>query len=293
MRPHLIGQTHVQRVLEFEGFPAPANLIFPNCTPDVVARGREWLDGRFIARDADALLMSFQSFVVRSRGLVILVDACNGNDKERPGMEYCHKKQFPYLANLAAAGLKPEDIDIVLCTHLHFDHVGWNTRLENGRWVPTFPNAKYLMSKADYDWFASGQVEPPLNIAFNDSVLPIMEHGQAQLIDNTHLISHEIGDGIWLEDAAGHTPGSVVMHCQDKGGGSAVFSGDVLHHPVQLEQLDLHIHGEWDDKKGLAVRRRLIESCADSDTTVFTAHFPTPTSARFHSHKGGFRARFD
>lgn len=293
MRPHLIGQTHVQRVLEFEGFPAPSNLIFPNCTPDVVARGREWLDERFIARDSDALILSFHSFVVRSRGLNILVDTCHGNDKERPAMEYCNRMQSPYLANLAGAGFRPEDIDIVLCTHLHFDHVGWNTKLENGRWVPTFPKAKYLMSKADYDWFAAGKVEPPLDVAFNDSVLPIMESGQAQLIDNRHLISHEIGDGIWLEDASGHTPGSVVMHCQDKTGGRAVFSGDVMHHPVQLEQLDLHIHGEWDDQKGLAVRRKLIESCADSDATVFTAHFPTPTAARFYSHKGGFRARFD
>jgi glyoxylase-like metal-dependent hydrolase (beta-lactamase superfamily II) len=291
MRTHQIGGTQVDRVLEFEGFPAPATLIFPNCTADIVAAGRGWLDERFIGRDADTLMLSFHSFLVRSRGRTILVDTCHGNDKERPGMDYAHHMQTDYLQNLARAGVRPEDIDLVLCTHLHFDHIGWNTKLENGRWVPTFPKAKYLISRADYDWFAAGKVDPVLGCAFNDSVLPVMEAGQVELVDTGHVIAHELGDGIWLEGAPGHTPGSVMLHCQDRHG-HAVFTGDVMHHPIQAAAPHLHIHGEADWEMALGARMRLMEQCADTDTLVFAAHFPTPTAARFVRAGNEFRVKF-
>jgi len=162
----------------------------------------------------------------------ILIDSCLGNDKERPTRPQFHRLRTPYIADLARAGIRVEDVDYVMCTHLHWDHVGWNTRLDNGRWVPTFPNARYVMARREFaHWEAVHQrgEETPHRTAFEDSVLPVVRTGQSVLVDDDYALE----DGLWFEGAPGHTPGNVVIHARSAGA-TAVFMGDVIHHPLQL-----------------------------------------------------------
>ena len=297
MRPRQLGPMRIEKIVEMDGMPIPAELIFPQATPEIMARGRKALDSRFIALDADALVWSFHSYVIRSPGRNILIDTCHGNDKQRPHpVEYAHMLKTDYLGNLGRIGLRPDDIDLVLCTHLHIDHVGWNTRLHNGRWVPTFPRAKYLMTRLDFERFQhAGPTDPDGALgyySFQDSVLPVVAAGQALLVETDHVIERELADGVWLEGAPGHTPGSVLVHARN-GHGHAVFSGDVIHHPIQAVAPSLHVAGEDDPALGRETRRRLLESCADTDTLLLAAHFPAPTATRVVSHADGFRFAFE
>jgi glyoxylase-like metal-dependent hydrolase (beta-lactamase superfamily II) len=297
MRTHQIGEMQIGTVVELDGIPFPASLIFPGATPEIVARGREILDARFILPDQDLLQWSFHSYVVRSRGRNILIDTCHGNDKIRPEpMAYAHMMKTDYLGNLGRAGLRPEDIDLVMCTHLHIDHVGWNTRLSDGKWVPTFPNARYLMTRADYERFEKSSPDDHEGAigyySFHDSVLPVVAAGQADLVETDHVVERELGHGIWMEGAPGHTPGSVVIHAKNAQG-HACFAGDAIHHPIQIADASLHIAGEWDTALASETRHRLLAACADTDTLLMPAHFPTPTAARVLSHADGFRFAFD
>lgn len=292
MKTKQIGDILVHRVVEFENLPLAASSIFMDCRPDMLARGREWLDTRFIAPDSDNIFLSFHSFVIQSGGRNILVDTCHGNHKARDGaMAYYNNLETDYLGNLARYGLKPEDIDVVLCTHLHFDHVGWNTKLENGRWVPTFPNARYLMSKVDFDHFgaATADSHDAMHLpSYQDSVLPVVAAGQVDFVAMDRTGDHDLGPNLWLEAAPGHTLGSVVLHARNESGG-ALFSGDVWHHPLQFAEPSLSIFVEQDVAMGAATRRRLIEGCVDTNTLLMAAHFPSPTAGRVVSHGDGFR----
>ena len=289
-----IGSIAIHSVAELAPLPAAATLIFANSTPELVAQGREWLDQRFIHPTEDQVYIDFHSYVIRTGSRTILVDTCHGNHKQRrPPIDYANDLNTDYLGNLARAGFGPEQIDIVLCTHLHFDHIGWNTRLEDGRWVPTFPNARYLMSKKDYEHFErehlmAGSMEAE---AFKDSVLPVIAAGQADLIDTSHLIERDLGNAVWIEGAPGHTPGLVALHVGSKAG-RAIFSGDVIHHPLQIMEPSLHLPVDWDVALATATRRKLLESCADKDTLLMTAHFPDPTAGRVVTKGDGFRFEF-
>ncbi len=294
MKSKQIGSILIHQVIELGTMPLAPTGIFADCTPDMLARGREWLDHRFIAPDSDLIYLSMHSFVVQSGGRNILIDTCHGNDKQRPGdgpLSYYHQLDTDYLGNLARVGLKPEDIDIVLCTHLHFDHVGWNTRLDNGRWVPTFPNARYLMARVDFDHFrdAAPDGHDAMHIpSFNDSVLPVVAAGQVDFVELDRLGDHDLGPGLSLESAPGHTMGSIVLHARNEHGG-AMFTGDVWHHPLQLAEPSLTIFVEQDVAMGQKTRRRLIDRHADTDTLLMAAHFPAPTAGRIVSHGDGFR----
>ena len=293
-----IGEVEILKVVEMDGMALPADLLFPGVTAEQVARGRKALGSRFVAPDSDALVWSFHSYVVRAGGRNILIDTCHGNDKNRPHpVEYAHMWKTDYLGNLARAGLKPEDIDIVLCTHLHIDHVGWNTRLKDGEWVPTFPNAKYLMTRLDYERYSTiasdeGQEAAVGYWSFQDSVLPVMKAGQAELIETDHVIERELGRGLWLEGAPGHTPGSVLIHAENKQG-HAIFCGDAIHHPIQAVEPSLHVAGEFDTALAMRTRTRVLESCADTSTLLLPAHFPTPSAARVVSSARGPQFAFD
>jgi glyoxylase-like metal-dependent hydrolase (beta-lactamase superfamily II) len=208
-----------------------------------------------------------------------VVDACVGNDKERAVFPQWHHQQSTYLADLAAAGVQVEEVDFVMCTHLHTNHVGWNTRLLDGRWVPTLPNARYIFARHEYRYCeeqmrrdaSSGHPQ-----AFADSVLPVMEAGQAVLVDNDHEIDH----GVWLEPAPGHTPGNVVVNLRS-GEDHAVMSGDVIHHPIQL------VRPEWSSRacEDRALSRQtlcaFIERYADTYTLIAPAHFASPSLGYF------------
>ncbi len=188
----------------------------------------------------------------RRRTTPILVDACIGNDKSFPHRPTWHRKSDSnWMQALKAAGVTVDDIDIVMCTHLHGDHVGWNTRLENGRWVPTFPNAKYLFSKKEYEYWDGIHRETPLD-PMRDSVLPIIDANKAELVTSDYAVD----DHIRLSPTPGHTPDHFAV-CAGRGGDQAVFTGDLIHSPIQARYPDLVMRVDYDQKQASATRRSL------------------------------------
>ncbi len=295
MKPKNIGAITIQRVGEHMSMPLTATRLCGGMSSEIIAHGKKSLDRCFFGDGPDEIVLGFHSFVIQSKGRTILVDTCHGNDKQRQApIDYAGGLKLDYLGNLAQAGLTTDDIDIVLCTHLHFDHVGWNTRLDNGRWVPTFPNAQYLMSKADYTHFEELSRAHPEDMhaaCFDDSILPVVTAGQALLVESNHVIERELAEGLWLEGAPGHTPGSILLHANTPDG-HALFSGDVFHHPIQIIDPSLSSYADEDPAMAAKTRRRIVETYADTDTLLCTAHFPDPTVGRITSHGDEFRFQF-
>ena len=290
MQTTRIGEFEINRVGDYEGpFFAP-NEFFPDFDPAVVTENAALLGPRLIEPGTGRLMFSFHSFVVKTGRHTILIDACIGNDKERPTRPQFHHMRTPYLDDLATLGVKPEEIDYVMCTHLHWDHVGWNTRLQDGNWVPTFPNAKYVMAKKEFDhWqdFHASGVESPHALAFGDSILPVVRTKQALLVGDDYALD----DGLWFEAYPGHTPGNVVIHAKS-GGDRGVFIGDVLHHPLQCLKPEWSTFACTDAVGSRVSRTRLIETFADSDALIMPAHFPAPTCGHIKSHGGAYRFDF-
>ncbi len=274
MKPIELGQMRVHKVHEMES-PVPLLSQLPGVTCDDLARVMRWYQAPDeITGDPDTSMMTYavHSWVIEIGGKTVLVDSCDGNHKNR-SIEAVHQLNTPYLDNLRAAGFAPEDIDLVMCTHLHFDHIGWNTRLENGRWVPTFPRARYLFGKRDYAYFQANPEGEALHYeAFCDSILPVMDAGQGELVDEDMQVMAEIGHGLWLEPAFGHSPGCCTVNAQ-AGGPPAIFWGDVIHHPIQLIRHDLPFAFDSDPAQASQVRRATLERAADSDLMCFPAHF--------------------
>ena len=276
----LIGDIPVARVVEAEGAFAAVDFLLPAFDPAILQTS-PWLKPAFVDEE-NKVMMSFHSYVIRTPDHTIFVDGCVGNDKERPLRPVWHRQQGDFLARLAAAGVQPEEVDVVFCTHLHADHVGWNTQLRNGRWVPTFPNARYLFSKIEYQHWerehraALARGEPaPNHGSFADSVLPVMEAKQADLVAG----DHEIESGLHLEPAPGHTPGGCLLHVRSRGA-HGIFSGDVIHTPVQLADPGLSSRFCSDAALSARTRRALCERIADTPSVLFTGHFPAPSAAR-------------
>jgi len=277
------GPISIQRIVELERLPFEPGRLYPEADAELLQRNRNWLDDRFIDSSGDKLALNMQSFVIRTSRHNILVDPGNGNSKRRPNNVWQHNLNTPYLHTLAAAGFKTTDIDIVLCTHLHSDHVGWNTMLANGQWVPTFPRATYLFCAEDFDILnrrhQADRSPAGASGAFADSVLPIIDARQAKLIEMDHVIEQDGDDGIWLESAPGHSPGHVVVHVK-YGAMHVVLTGDVLHHPVQLTEPGLRVGFDEDPEEALATRRRLLQTYADTNTIILPAHFSGPVAGR-------------
>jgi glyoxylase-like metal-dependent hydrolase (beta-lactamase superfamily II) len=291
MRPQRIGEFTVSRVMEYEGPIFDPEFLFPDADAATIAANADWLMPSFIDPDSGRLIMSFHSYVVRTPRHTIVVDTCLGNDKHRPGREFWHMRQGSYLQDLAAMGVAPEDVDFVMCTHLHVDHVGWNTRLVDGRWMPTFPNARYVFARTELEhWQDVAAADPgePINHgSYQDSVLPVVEAGQAVLVEN----DHQIEDGIWLEGAPGHTPGNVMVRLRS-GGDDAVLTGDTIQHPVQLARPDWSSRFCDDLELSRKSRTALIEGAADTATLVLTGHFPDPVAGHIIRSGDGFRFRY-
>lgn len=221
-------------------------------------------------------VVAIQTWLLRSDGRTILVDTGVGNDKTRPALPaWDHLARPAYLDNLRRAGVEPAGVDLVINTHLHVDHVGWNTRLRDGGWVPTFPNATYLMPRADFEFWdpANNPAIPALagggNVnVFEDSVAPVRDAGQVRLWED----SHRIDASLILEAAPGHTPGSGVIKLSS-GGEVALFAGDLLHSPVQVMEPDASSCFCADPAAARTTRRRLLGWAADSGALVLPAHF--------------------
>jgi glyoxylase-like metal-dependent hydrolase (beta-lactamase superfamily II) len=289
MRPLTIGAHTVARVAELE-FPAfSAAEFFPAATPAMIKEARRALPGRF---SADAkLVMSFHAFVLRTPRYTILIDTCC--NKSRPGREQFDRGKADFLHGLAGLGVQPEAVTHVMCTHLHWDHVGWNTRLLDGRWVPTFPNARYVMARREYDFWDGvyardkGKGDNIHALAFEDSVLPIMRAEKTVLVDD----DYELDTGISLEPCHGHTPGHVVVNVAADGR-KGVFIGDAIHHPMQLMFPELSTRADSDMDAARVSRRALIDKHAGTGTLVLPQHFASPACGTIEPAGEAFRFDF-
>jgi glyoxylase-like metal-dependent hydrolase (beta-lactamase superfamily II) len=292
-----VGDIEIHKVNEIADMALEADWLFPGIKDELIDAHRHWLGPKLVDPVGSRLHLSFHSYVIRTRHHVILVDTCNGNHKQRPSMMAWNDMNTPYLENLAAIGVKPEDVDFVMCTHLHADHVGWNTCLKNGQWVPTFPRARYLFARVEYEHLIaqhrSNPASPVNRGAFADSVLPVVEHGLADMIELDHVIDRELGDNIWLSPACGHTVGHVFVNVGDHGRARAVFTGDVIHHPIQFAEPALANLADFDKQQAYETRLGLMKRYADTDVRIMTGHFPSPTCGHIISHGDQFRFKFD
>ncbi len=285
-----LGDIAIDRVLEFEGPSLDPFELFPDCTPEAIDGHRHWLEPSLLDPKTGLLILSFHSFVIRTLRHTILVDTCGGNDKSRPQRARYHMKQWPYLENLAAAGVTPEDVDFVFCTHLHVDHVGWNTRLRDGRWVPTFPNARYLFGRREWEYW-EGRFRDPEDdehLHYQDSISPVIAAGQADFVDD----GFELDEVMRLEPSPGHTPGHVCAHLSS-GGSEIVMSGDLMHHAIQCAEPDWSSCFCADSDLARATRRAFLNRYCDTDTLVFPAHFPSPTAGRIVRDGDTWRFKFE
>ncbi|MGJ5022035.1 MBL fold metallo-hydrolase [Bradyrhizobium oligotrophicum] len=269
-----VADTTIHRIIEQETTFLPAREMFPELTPEMLAAERSALQAAGALDAQDTLILCFQSYVVRTPHHTILIDSCIGNDKPRARPVWNMKSDDSYMRALAAAGVSVDDIDVVMCTHLHTDHVGWNTRLDNGRWVPTFPNARYVFAQREYDYWVAQNAKaevPP----FADSVLPVVEAKRADIVGD----EFSIGDHIRLLPTPGHTPGHVAI-AVGKGRDDAVLAGDLIHTPLQLGLPELSPKFDVDPKQAAVTRRTFLERYCDTATLCCTAHFPSPSVGR-------------
>jgi glyoxylase-like metal-dependent hydrolase (beta-lactamase superfamily II) len=285
-----IGQFEIGKVTDFSGPSFDPAEFFPDYDPEVVRANRDLIGPALLDPASGKLVFSFHSFVVRTGRHTILIDSCIGNDKERPARPQWHRMKTSYIDDLAGLGVRVEDVDYVMCTHLHWDHVGWNTRLAAGKWVPTFPNARYVMARREVEHWQGvhdSGAETPHATAFGDSVLPVIATGQALLVGDDYALD----DGLWFEPYPGHTPGNVVIHARS-GGERGVFVGDVLHHPLQCLKPEWSTRACSDPDGSRASRTRLIEEYADSGALIMPAHFPDPTAGWIRRHRAAYRFDF-
>jgi glyoxylase-like metal-dependent hydrolase (beta-lactamase superfamily II) len=278
-----VGDLTIHRIIEQETKFLQAQDMLPDLTPDILAENRAWMKQVGALDDTDTLILCFQSYIVKTPHHTILIDSCIGNDKPRLNRpQWNMKTDESYMRALAASGFSVANIDFVMCTHLHVDHVGWNTRLENGRWVPTFPNARYVFAKSEYDyWFhmnAKTEVPP-----FVDSVLPVVEAKKADIVINDFVL----GDHARILPTPGHTPGHVAFTF-GRGKDDVVFAGDLMHTPLQTRYPELSPKFDVDPKLAAATRRNFLQRYCDTDTLCCTAHFPSPSAGKIRRRGDGF-----
>jgi len=281
MRDLEVGRLRIGAVVETAG-PTRPTWLFPSATPEGLDVHRAWLAPHFL--DAEGrLLQSVHTFVVTSPDLTVLVDTCIGNDKDRGGRRPFHMLRTGFLDTLRAAGVAPEAVDVVICTHLHVDHVGWNTRLDDGRWVPTFPRARYLFARREWEHWTSEDDDGTRRI-MADSVAPVLDAGLAELVS----MDHQVTDEIRLEPTPGHTPGHVSVRLASRGA-DAVITGDLMHHPVQIAEPTWQTSFDTDAVEAHKTRRAFCARYADRPVTVLGTHFHHPTAGRIVSHRDAWR----
>jgi len=280
-----IGEVTVTRVVEFES-PVPYredSPFFPGATPEVL-RTMPWLYPHFADEDGTLKLSVHALLVDGPGGLRLIVDTCVGNDKPR-NMTRQRPLHRPFLKHMEEAGWPRESVNTVVCTHLHVDHVGWNTMLgDDGKWVPTFPNAQYLIGRAEYEhWIKDDDAEQKAIMA--DSVKPIFDAGVARMVEMDHRISNEVR----LIPTTGHTPGHVSVLIESQGE-SAIITGDMMHHPAQIGRPDWSPSFDSDKEAARVTRRAMLKDWADQPILVIGTHFAAPTAG--HVKRDGDTFRF-
>ena len=282
---HTLDGITINRIVEQEGPLFDARQFFPSLTEELLAENRSWLQPNYIDA-AGRLMLCVQSYVVRTRQHTILIDTCVGNHKPRPGRPFWDMMSSDrYERALAANGLAFSDVDYVMCTHLHVDHVGWNTRLENGRWVPTFPNAKYVFADRELEHWTQRQKADPASCPWiTDSVLPVVAANRAELVKSDHTLS----ECVRLLSTPGHTIDHYSVQIGKPGQG-AIITGDMIHSPLQARYPEIGMFSDYDSKQAGETRRTLFDSICETPTVLCTAHFPSPSTGRIVRWSDGFR----
>ena len=278
MNQWTVGDVKITRVVEIESLGG-SRFILPDATRDACLP-YTWMQPHFMDEQGN-LQMSVHALVVDTGDRRILVDTCIGNDKERHVPNWSHL-QTHFLQDLSDAGYPPETIDTVLCTHLHVDHVGWNTMLVDGQWVPTFPNARYLFAKTEWEHWDANEDESVYGPVLADSVRPVVEAGLVDLVDVDHRVCAEV----CLDPTAGHTPGHVSVHIRCVGA-EALITGDCIHRPVQMSRPDWCSSADVDQAQGQQTRESLLERYVDDQILIIGTHFATPTAGHVKHLEGG------
>lgn len=260
-----VGRVKITNVVEI-GATGGTRFILPQATPEE-AQKLPWLVPHY-ANAEGRLRLNVQSWIVETPTNRIIVDTCIGNGKSNRSVPVWNGLDKPFLSDLAAAGYPADTMDTVLCTHLHVDHVGWNTKLVDGKWVPTFANARYLFGKTEYDYWAAHSPDGEHKAVFEDSVQPIVEAGRAELIGSDHRIGGEVS----LIATPGHSPGHMSVLIQSDGQ-QALLTGDVAHHPCQMAHLDWSSTADSDPVRSIEARKMLFSRFADTPTLVFGGHY--------------------
>ena len=292
MRKLQIGDVSITSIIERDGPWRAPEAMFPEAD-----RNRELLAKRLTEIEPETfdpvtgkMVITYQTYVVRTPKHVILVDTCTGEDKGYPApMDF--PKQ-PWLDGLKAEGLTFADIDYVFCTHLHIDHSGWNTVLRDGRWVPTFPNAKYIFHKREYAaWDESTKKDETRpgggGAVHRMNCEPVVAAGQALLVDD----DFQLDNCLTLEPTPGHSPCHCCLHIRS-GGQHAVITGDLMHHALQVHEPDWSTVFCWDPQAAADSRKKFLGNVADRDVKVLPIHFPNPTTGRVESNGDRFRWRY-
>jgi glyoxylase-like metal-dependent hydrolase (beta-lactamase superfamily II) len=275
-----IGHVTVTSIIELDQHWKFAWLLPEVTEADVEAIS--WLRPDFID-EKGKMILRIQALVVESQGQRILVDTCVGNDKPRPTPLF-DQLSTSFFDDLVGAGFGPDTIDQVVCTHLHVDHVGWNTRLVDGRWVPTFPRARYLFGRVEYEHWSTVDEASVYGEVMVDSVEPIFAAGLADLVESDHQLTSEVG----LEPTPGHTPGHHSIRITSAGAG-AVITGDMIHHPIQLPRPELASGADTDSAAAVSTRRSSFSRWADEGVLVIGTHFAGPGAGRLRAEGQGWR----
>lgn len=266
-----VGDVTITKVVEIET-TGGSRFILPDASPEAI-RPISWLIPHF-ADENGRLRMSIHALVVETPTLRVVVDTCLGNDKNRR-IPTWNDRQGRFLEDMAEAGFPRESIDMVLCTHLHVDHVGWNTMLVDGQWKPTFPKARYLFGRTEFEHWKAQTAREDMTHVFGDSVQPIVDAGLAELVDADQVISPEIS----LVPSHGHSPGHVSVRISSKGA-TAFITGDIAHHPCQMARPDWASTADFDKVEAEATRRKIFEDLAGGPVLMIGTHFSGPTAGR-------------
>lgn len=294
-----IGDVEVWRVLESVTPFSTVNWFFPQIDPDLLAHGRAALEPHGLRHDPDTgedwILLPIQAFLLKTPESLILVDACVGNDKTLPSLAFWNRQRSGrFMAALAAAGATPGDVTHVMCTHLHVDHVGWTTTLHDGRWVPTFPNARVLATQADLDHARAGFEARPdgtAGLVWRESLAPLLDAGCFDIVPPDYQVDRTVR----LRPTPGHTPGHVSVEIAAPAGpvpaavaAGGAITGDLMHSPLQVMAPDLSPRVDADPVLAARTRRAFVEDAAETGRLILATHFPLPSAGHVRRRGVGF-----
>ena len=278
-----VGDLRIDRIVEMILPFATIQNFFPDARQDQIEACRPMFEPWALCPDTGKYILVVQSYLVRTRQHTILIDTCVGCDKTIPDyMDWSNRKDRSWLDKLANTGVSPADIDFVFCTHLHCDHAGWNTQLLDGRWVPTFPNAKYIMSRKDFE--LTQELDDP---GYSENVLPVVAAGLAEIVETDYVMNEHI----WLEPIPGHTPGHVAVGLASAGC-EAVMCGDLIHSPIQCLYPQWNAVSDADAALAAKTRKTFLSDNCDRQRLVMAAHFPEPSIGKILRTDDSFRFVF-